>query len=79
MSRKLKNIIIILLIVILGIASGFTIKLAKESNKSAESGMMQGQQGQPPQMPSGDNQTNSEGDNQGTPPAKPDEVQGSRD
>ena len=79
MSRKLKNIIIILLIVILGIASGFTIKLAKESNKSTESGMMQGQQGQPPQMQSGDNQTNSVGDNQSTPPAKPDEGQGSSD
>lgn len=77
--RKLKNIIIILLIVILGIASGFTIKHAKESNKSAESGMMQGQQGQPPQMPSGDNQTNPAGDNQSTPPAKPDEGQSSSD
>ena len=31
MKRKTKNIIIITLIIILGIASGFTVKLAKDS------------------------------------------------
>ena len=33
MSRKVKNIIIITIIIIVCIASGFTIKLAKESGE----------------------------------------------
>ena len=93
MSRKVKNIIMITIIIIVCIASGFTIKLAKESGEKLN-------QGNPPQMSnsSGENnsngqmgtppsengmggnkqmQNNSNGNNQGTPPSKPDESNGS--
>ena len=90
MSRKVKNIIMITIIIIVCIASGFTIKLAKESGEGTN-------QGNPPQMlnSSGENnsngqmvtppngmggntqmQKNSSENNQGTPPSKPDESNG---
>lgn len=92
MSRKVKNIIMTTIIIIVCIASGFTIKLAKESGEGTN-------QGNPPQMsnssgensgngqmgipPSGNGmvgntqmQNNSNGNNQGTPPSKPDESNG---
>ena len=90
MSRKVKNIIMITIIIIVCIASGFTVKLAKESGEGTN-------QGNPPQMSnsSGENnsngqketppngmggntqmQNNSSGNNQGTPPSKPDESNG---
>lgn len=83
MKRKTKNIIIITLIIILEIASGFTVKLAKDSvstnfeNVGQNMGTPpdQGGQGGPGQNDSnaGQNQSdNSMGQNQGTPPAKPD-------
>ena len=80
MKRKTKNIIIITLIIILGIASGFTVKLAKDSvsTNSENVGQNMGTppgQGGPGQNDNnaGQNQSdNSMGQNQGTPPAKPD-------
>ena len=38
MSRKVKNIIMITIIIIVCIASGFTIKLAKESGEGTNQG-----------------------------------------
>lgn len=38
MSRKVKNIIMITIIIIVCIANGFTIKLAKESGKEKNQG-----------------------------------------
>ena len=84
MKRKTKNIIIITLIIILGIASGFTVKLAKDSVSTNSENVGQnmgtppdqGAQGGPGQNDSnaGQNQSdNSMGQNQGTPPAKPDD------
>ena len=80
MSRKVKNIIIISLIIIVGIASGFTIMLAKNSVKENSNGVMQ----TPPQEQNGmqeqgvgpgqmqEQQSNSEmSQNQGTPPEMP--------
>ena len=83
MKRKTKNIIIITLIIILGIASGFTVKLAKDSVSTNSENVGQnmgtppdqGGQGGPGQNDNnaGQNQSdNSMGQNQGTPPAKPD-------
>lgn len=92
MSRKVKNIIMITIIIIVCIASGFTINIAKESGEGTN-------QGNPPQMSnsSGENNSNgqmgtppsgngmgvntqmpnnSNGNNQGTPPSKPDESNG---
>lgn len=90
MSRKVKNIIIITIIIIVCIASGFTIKLAKESgegtnqenppqmsNSSGENNS-NGQMGTPPNGMGGNTQMqkNSSGNNQGTPPSKPDDSNG---
>lgn len=83
MKRKTKNIIIITLIIILGIASGFTVKLAKDSVSTNSENVGQnmgtppdqGGQGGPGQNDSNAGQSqsdNSMGQNQGTPPAKPD-------
>lgn len=84
MKKKTKNIIIITLIIILGIASGFTIKLAKDSvstnseniGQNMETPPDQGGQGGPGQNDNneaGTEQSNgSMGQKQGTPPAKPD-------
>lgn len=83
MKRKTKNIIIITLIIILGIASGFTVKLAKDSVSTNSENIGQnmgtppdqGGQGGPGQNDNnaGQNQSdNSMGQKQGTPPAKPD-------
>ena len=90
MNRKIKNIIMIIIVIMVCIASGFTIKLAKESGEGTN-------QGNPPQMSNsrGENnsngqmvtppngmggntqmQNNSSGNNQGTPPSKPDESNG---
>lgn len=68
MSRKVKNIIMITIIIIVCIASGFTIKLAKESGEGTN-------QGNPPQMSNSSGENNSNGQI-GTPPSKPDESNG---
>lgn len=60
MSRKVKNIIMITSIIIVCIASGFTIKLAKESGEGTN-------QGNPPQMSNSSGENNSNGQ-MGTPP-----------
>lgn len=60
MSRKVKNIIIITIIIIVCIASGFTIKFAKESGEGTN-------QGNPPQMSNSSGENNSNGQ-MGTPP-----------
>lgn len=59
MSRKVKNIIMITIIIIVCIASGFTIKLAKESGENNSNGQME----TPPSMPdmqNGENNTKIE-------------------
>ena len=68
MSRKVKNIIMITIIIIVCIASGFTIKLAKESGEGTN-------QGNPPQMLNSSGENNSNGQ-MVTPPSKPDESNG---
>ena len=83
MKRKTKNIIIITLIIILEIASGFTVKLAKDGvstnyeNVGQNMGTPPDQgglgQGQNNNNEAGTEQSNgSMGQKQGTPPAKPD-------
>lgn len=69
MSRKVKNIIMITIIIIVCIASGFTIKLAKESGEGTN-------QGNPPQMSNSSEENNGNGQ-MGTPASKPDESNGS--
>lgn len=90
MSRKVKNIIMITIVIIVCIASGFTIKLAKESGEGTNQGnphqMLNssgenngnGQMGTPPNGMGGNTQMqkNSSGNNQGTPPSKPDDSNG---
>ena len=90
MSRKVKNIIMITIIIIVCIASGFTIKLAKESGEETNQGNppqmsnssgennSNGQMGTPPNGMGGNTQMqkNSSGNNQGTPPSKPDDSNG---
>ena len=90
MSRKVKNIIMITIIIIVCIASGFIIKLAKESGEGTNQGnppqMLNssgenngnGQMGTPPNGMGGNTQMqkNSSGNNQGTPPSKPDDSNG---
>lgn len=90
MSRKVKNIIMITIIIIVCIASGFTIKLAKESGEETNQGNppqmsnssgennSNGQMGTPPNGMGGNTQMqkNSSGNNQGTPLSKPDESNG---
>lgn len=68
MSRKVKNIIMTTIIIIVCIASGFTIKLAKESGEGTN-------QGNPPQMLNSSGENNSNGQ-MVTPPSKPDESNG---
>lgn len=68
MSRKVKNIIMITIIIIVCIASGFIIKLAKESGEGTN-------QGNPPQMLNSSGENNGNGQ-MGTPPSKPDESNG---
>ena len=76
MNRKIKNLIIILTIIIIGVLSFFTMKSAKDSISSNENGstMMGGgapsEMGTPPEMPSGDVQGSDNENN--TPPSKPD-------
>lgn len=65
MSRKVKNIIMITSIIIVCIASGFIIKLAKESGEGTN-------QGNPPQMLNSSGENNSNGQ-MVTQPSKPDE------
>ena len=90
MSRKVKNIIMTTIIIIVCIASGFTIKLAKESGEGTNQGNppqmlnssgennSNGQIGTPPNGMGGNTQiqNNSSGNNQGTPPSKPDDSNG---
>lgn len=77
MNRKIKNIIMIITVIMVCIASGFTIKLAKESGEvnppqmSNTNGENNGQMGTPPNV-----NNNSDGNNQGTPPNKPGDSNG---
>ncbi len=83
MNRKIKNILIILAIIIIGGLSFFTMKSAKNSISSNNSNMMMEkgdnlEMGTPPSKPEGDNnsnsqnQTNGQNGQMGTPPSKPD-------
>ena len=80
MNRKIKNLLIILAIIIVGGLSFFTMKSAKNSINSNNSNMMRGQgasseMGTPPSKPDGDNNSNGEAQSNGqmsTPPSKPD-------
>ena len=76
MSRKFKNILMMVLVVLLIGTSGLTIYCAKNSNNSNSGSMMQNNNGTPPEMPSGDANGNS---NMGEPPEKPDGEQGTTD
>lgn len=75
MKRKLKNILMIVLIVLVGTSMYFTIDSAKNSLSSQtstqENNSMSTPGGTPPDKPSGDN-TSSSDNNMGTPPEKPD-------
>lgn len=71
MNRKIKNIIMIIIVIMVCIASGFTIKLAKESGEV--------KQGNPPQMSNTNGENNGQmgtppnvNNNSTEPPAKPD-------
>lgn len=57
MSRKVKNIIMITIIIIVCIASEFTINLTKESGEKLN-------QGNPPQMSNSSGKNNSNGHSQ---------------
>lgn len=76
MNRKIKNLLIILAIIVVGGLSIFTMKSAKNSiNGNNESNMMMGggtssEMGTPPSKPDGDNSSNNQGqsnDNTGKP------------
>lgn len=82
MNRKIKNILIILAIIIIGGLSFFTMKSAKNSISSNNSNMMMEkgdnlEMGTPPSKPEGDNNSNSQDQSNGqngqmsTPPSKP--------
>ena len=81
MNRKIKNLIIILAIIVVGTLSFFTMKLAKNSVSSNDNLMMGGTPGQmstPPSKPDGDSSSNNQGQSNeqsgqmSTPPSKPD-------
>ena len=81
MKRKTKNIIIITLIIILGIASGFTVKLAKDSVNTNYENVGQNMGMPPSQGGLGQNNNNEVGTEQsngsmGEPPTKPDDSNG---
>lgn len=72
MNRKIKNIIMIIIVIMICIASGFTINLAKESGEV--------KQGNPPQMSNTNGENNGQmgtppnvNNNSTEPPAKPDD------
>ncbi len=66
MKRKIKNIVIIVIIIIMGISSYFTINFASQNSTNSQKDMME--QGKMQGMQSKD----SSGDSQSEPPAKPD-------
>ena len=66
MKRKIKNIVIIVIIIIMGISSYFTINFASQNSANSQKDMME--QGKMQGMQSKE----SSGDNQSEPPAKPD-------
>lgn len=74
MKRSLKNIIMISLIIIIGVCSYFTMKNTQESSAPGQKMDME-QQGTPPEMPSGSNDTSKgeppEKQERQTPPEKP--------
>ena len=80
MNRKIKNLIIILAIIVVGALSFFTMKSAKNSISSSnnDNSMMgaPGQMGTPPDMGTNQNkqgqQQNEQGGQMSTPPSKPD-------
>ena len=85
MNRKIKNLLIILAIIVVGCLSFFTMKSAKNSiSSNNKSNMMMGggassEMGTPPSKPDGDNSSNNQGQQQNgqsgqmsTPPSKPD-------
>ena len=81
MKRKTKNIIIITLIIILEIASGFTVKLAKDSVNTNYENVGQNMGMPPSQGGLGQNNNNEAGTEQsngsmGEPPTKPDDSNG---
>ena len=73
MKRNLKNIIMIVIIIAIGVCSYFTMKNTQTTNSDGSINQQEGQM--PPQMPSqNSNSSNSNsGNNMGEPPTKPDE------
>ena len=67
MKRSLKNFIMIVAIIAIGMCCYFNIKNAGDNNETQKSEMPTMQQGTPPEKPSGESNEN----NQGTPPEKP--------
>ena len=89
MNRKIKNLLIILAIIIVGGLSFFTMKSAKNSISNNSNMMMEkvdnSEMGTPPPKPDGDNNTssqdqaNEQNGQMGTPPSKPDGDNNSND
>ncbi len=76
MKRSLKNVIVILLIIILGVGSYFTMKSVQKDNTSNENKeMLQGSNmGELPTKPgesNSNNSSNTQENNMSEPPAKP--------
>ena len=72
MNRKIKNVIMILAIIVIGGLSAFTMYSAKNSISDNNQNVMGGgpsETGTPPEMPNDDGQNSK---NEGTPPSKPD-------
>ena len=76
MSRKWKNILMVVLLFLLIGTSCLTIYYAKNSNNSNNEMTIQNNGGTPPEMPSGDMKGNS---NMGEPPEKPEGETGTTD
>lgn len=68
MKRSVKNIILILIIIAVSVGSYFTMKGTSQSNDSMMAEAQNGNMGEPPSKPEGDN---SSSQNMGEPPSKP--------
>lgn len=77
MNRKIKNVIIIAMIIIVAILSFFTMNHAKNSIGTPNNMMEKSDMGAPPEIPSGMQEENNQNENadsnsMGEPPARPD-------
>lgn len=68
MKRSVKNIILILIIIAVSVGSYFTMKGTSQSNDSMMAEAQNGNMGEPPSKPEGDN---SSSQSMGEPPSKP--------